>query len=110
MLMPVQPCGDHGASKLRSFRPSASTGSTVRASGASQTSRAAVARAIGVTPARLNDIVNEKRSITADTALRLGRYFGSTAEVWINLQKRYELEMARRELGSTLASIRPRAA
>lgn len=63
-----------------------------------------------MTPARLNDIVNEKRSITADTALRLGRYFGSTAEVWINLQKRYELEMARRELGSTLASIRPRAA
>lgn len=70
----------------------------------------AVAGAIGVTPARVNDIVNEKRGITADTALRLGRYFGTTADVWINLQKRYELETARRELGNVLAHIRPRAA
>lgn len=70
----------------------------------------AVAAAIGVTPARVNDIVNEKRGITADTALRLGRYFGTTADVWINLQKRFELEIARRELGSVLAHIRPRAA
>lgn len=69
-----------------------------------------VARAIGVTAARVNDIVNEKRGITADTALRLGRYFGTTPDVWINLQKRYELEMARRELGNTLARIQPRAA
>ncbi len=46
----------------------------------------AVARAIGVTPARVNDIVNQKRGITADTALRLGRYFGTTADVWINLR------------------------
>ncbi|MDQ2971669.1 MAG: HigA family addiction module antitoxin [Pseudomonadota bacterium] len=66
----------------------------------------AIARAIGVTPAR----VNEKRGITADTALRLGRYFGTTADVWINLQKRFELETARRELGDTLAHIHPRAA
>ena len=70
----------------------------------------AVADAIGVTPARVNDIVNEKRGITADTALRLGRYFGTTADVWINLQKRFELEMARRQLGNALANIRPRAA
>lgn len=69
-----------------------------------------VARAIGVTAARVNDIVNEKRGITADTALRLGRYFGTTPDVWINLQKRYELETARRELGNTLARIQPRAA
>lgn len=70
----------------------------------------AVARAIGVTPARVNDIVNERRGISADTALRLGRYFGTTADVWINLQKRYELETARRALGNNLASIQPRAA
>ncbi len=70
----------------------------------------ALARAIGVTPARVNDIANEKRGITADTALRLGRYFGTTADVWINLQKRFELETARRELGDTLAHIHPRAA
>ena len=70
----------------------------------------AVARAIDVTPARVNDIVNEKRGITADTALRLGRYFGTTADVWINLQKRFELETARRELGDALARIQPLAA
>lgn len=70
----------------------------------------ALARAIGVTPARVNDIANEKRGITADTALRLGRYFGTTADVWINLQKRFELETARNDLGDTLAQIQPRAA
>ncbi|MFI4959689.1 MAG: HigA family addiction module antitoxin [Lysobacterales bacterium] len=70
----------------------------------------ALARAIGVTPARVNDIVSERRGISADTALRLGRYFGTTADVWINLQKRFELETARRELGGALAHIRPRAA
>jgi addiction module HigA family antidote len=70
----------------------------------------ALARAIGVTPARVNDIANGKRGISADTALRLGRYFGTTADVWINLQKRFELETARRELGNALASIQPHAA
>jgi addiction module HigA family antidote len=70
----------------------------------------ALARAIGVTPARVNDIVNKKRGITADTALRFGCYFGTTANVWINLQKRFELETARRELGDTLSHIQPRAA
>ncbi len=70
----------------------------------------ALARAIGVTPARVNDIANEKRGITADTALRLARYFGTTADVWINLQKRFELETVRRELGDALARIHPRAA
>ncbi|MEO6076914.1 MAG: HigA family addiction module antitoxin [Dokdonella sp.] len=70
----------------------------------------ALARAIGVTPARVNEIANEKRGISADTALRLGRYLGTTADVWINLQKRFDLEMARRELGETLDRIKPRAA
>lgn len=70
----------------------------------------ALARAIGVTPARVNDIANEKRGITADTALRLGRYLGTTADVWINLQKRFDLETARRDLGDKLERIQPRAA
>lgn len=70
----------------------------------------ALARAIGVTPARVNDIANEKRGITADSALRLGRYFGTTPDLWMNLQKRYELETARRELRDTLTRIQPRAA
>ena len=47
---------------------------------------------------------------TADTSLRLGRYFGTTADIWINLQKRFELETARRELGKQLDQIQPRAA
>ena len=70
----------------------------------------ALARAIGVAPARVNDIANEKRGITADTALRLGRYLGTTAVVWINLQKRFYLEAARRDLGDKLDRIQPRAA
>lgn len=70
----------------------------------------ALARAIDVTPARVNDIANEKRGITADSALRLARYFGTTADLWMNLQKRYELETARYELHDALAHIQPRAA
>jgi addiction module HigA family antidote len=70
----------------------------------------ALASELGVTAARINEIVQEKRGITADTALRLSRYFGNSAEFWLNLQQRYELECARRELGDTLRQIHPRAA
>lgn len=70
----------------------------------------ALARALGITPARINEIANEKRGITADTALRLARYFNTTPEVWLNLQKHYELECAQRELGKALQAIQPRAA
>lgn len=73
-------------------------------------SSTALANAIGVTPARVNEIVRERRGITADTALRLARYFGTDAQSWLNLQKNHELEVARRELGGDLAHIRPRAA
>ncbi|GLQ93129.1 HigA family addiction module antitoxin [Dyella acidisoli] len=70
----------------------------------------ALARAIGVTPARVNEIANERRGITADTALRLARYFRTDAQSWINLQVNYELECARRELGDELKQIHPHAA
>jgi antitoxin HigA-1 len=70
----------------------------------------ALARAIGVTPARINEIANEQRGITADTALRLARYFGAHAQSWINLQTNYNLECARRELSQVLKKIHPRAA
>ncbi len=53
------------------------------------------AEKIGVPPTRLNQIVQEKRSITADTALRLARYLGTTPEFWMNLQSQYDLEQAR---------------
>jgi antitoxin HigA-1 len=56
-----------------------------------------LARALRVPPRRINEIVLEKRGITADTALRLGRYFGTTAEMWAGLQADYDLRRARYE-------------
>ena len=55
-----------------------------------------LAREIGVPPGRISTIVNGKRSITADTALRLGVYFGVSPELWLNLQSDYDLRIARR--------------
>lgn len=55
-----------------------------------------LAREIGVPPGRISTIVNGKRSITADTALRLAVYFGTSAELWLNLQCDYDLRIARR--------------
>jgi addiction module HigA family antidote len=59
----------------------------------------ALARALSVPPARLNEIFNERRSVIADTALRLSRHFGTSADFWMGLQAQYDLEVARRELG-----------
>ena len=53
-----------------------------------------LAKDIGVTPIRISQIVNGQRAITVDTAMRLARYFGTSAEVWLHLQVRYELEVA----------------
>jgi addiction module HigA family antidote len=55
----------------------------------------ALAMAIGVPATRIGEIVNERRGISADTALRLGRYFHMSAEFWMNLQSSYDLESAR---------------
>ncbi len=54
-----------------------------------------LARAIGISPNRITEIVNGRRRITADTALRLGLYFGNSAEFWMNLQSHYDLKLAR---------------
>ena len=51
-----------------------------------------LAKEIGVPPRRINEIVHGKRAITADTALRLSRFFGTTAQFWLNLQSHYELD------------------
>ena len=51
-----------------------------------------LAREIGVPPRRINEIIHGKRAITADTAMRLSRFFGTSAQVWINLQAEYELD------------------
>ena len=66
-----------------------------------------LAVAIGVPPRRINEIVHGKRGITADTAMRLSRYFGTTPGFWMNLQMRYELDRAEDALGDTLSGIVP---
>ena len=66
-----------------------------------------LAVSIGVPPRRINEIVHGKRRITADTALRLGRFFGMSAQFWINLQVRYDLEVEMDALGDALDSIQP---
>ena len=63
-----------------------------------------IAREIGVPPRRINEIVHGKRSVTADTALRLARYFGTTEAVWMGLQADCALEEARYRLGNRLES------
>lgn len=62
---------------------------------------------IGVPPRRINEIVHGKRGITADTAIRLARYFGTSEEFWMNLQSNYELRLERRVLRDKVAAITP---
>jgi addiction module HigA family antidote len=61
-----------------------------------------LAKDISVPPRRINEIVHGKRSITADTALRLSRYFGTSEKFWLNLQTGYDLEVERDRLGDRL--------
>src|SRR6201987_5770583 len=73
-------------------------------------SQTALARAIGVPPRRINEVVLGKRAITADTELRLARYFGMSEGFFIGLQTDYELMERKRAIGDKLKAIRPRAA
>lgn len=68
-----------------------------------------LAVSIGVPPRRINEIVHGKRAITADTALRLGRYFGIDPQFWLNLQAHYELELARDRVSEQIEAITPLA-
>jgi addiction module HigA family antidote len=68
-------------------------------------SSAELARTLDVPPNRISQIIAGKRSITADTALRLGRYFGSSADLWMNLQKIYDLDLAAKALGKSINKI-----
>jgi addiction module HigA family antidote len=71
----------------------------------------ALARALAVTPARINDIVRERRGVTGDTALRLARYLGTDAQSWLNLQAAYDLRVAEIEAGKAIErTVKPRAA
>ena len=70
-----------------------------------------LSRQICVPPNRISQIIRGRRDVTADTALRLGRFFGTGPELWMNLQKAYELDKARAEMGPILQEIaqwRPR--
>lgn len=74
-------------------------------------SQYALAKAIDVPQIRISEIVNGKRAITPDTALRLARYFSTSAEFWIGMQATYDLEIARDRVGAEIdVKIRPRAA
>ncbi|MGH9446309.1 MAG: HigA family addiction module antitoxin [Terriglobia bacterium] len=75
-------------------------------------SAAELARTLGVPANRISQIIARKRAISADTALRLARHFGTTPDLWMNLQKLYELDLARQRAGETISHIpqRPPAA
>ena len=66
-----------------------------------------LAVSIGVPPRRINEIVHGKRAISADTALRLGRYFGVDPQFWLNLQTRYDLEVAQDRVADQVEAIAP---
>ncbi len=69
-----------------------------------------LAKAVDVPARRINEIVHGQRRISADTALRLARYFGTSERFWMNLQARYDLEIEKDRLGATLDEIQPLSA
>ena len=68
-------------------------------------SAAELARTLEVPANRISQIIARKRTISADTALRLARYFGTSPDLWMNLQKTYELDLARQQLGKAIRHI-----
>jgi addiction module HigA family antidote len=66
-----------------------------------------LATSIGVPPRRIKEIVHGKRGVTADTALRLAKHFGTSSQFWINLQSHYELDRAEDAAGEQIAAINP---
>lgn len=71
----------------------------------------ALAQALRLSAPRINDIVRERRAVTPETALRLARYFGTTAQFWLNLQAAYDLKQAQMQVGDRIArEVDPRAA
>lgn len=73
-------------------------------------SAAELARQIKVPTNRITGILNEERAVTADTALRLGHWFGTSADFWLNLQKLYELRLAEAEVGAEIKKLPKRKA
>ena len=73
-------------------------------------SAAAFARQLNVPTNRITGILNEERAITADTALRFGHWFGTSAEMWLNMQTLYELRLAEQEVGAEIKKLPKRKA
>jgi antitoxin HigA-1 len=73
-------------------------------------SAAAFARQLNVPTNRITGILNEERAVTADTALRLGHWFGTSADMWLNMQKLYELRLAEQEVGAEIRKLPKRKA
>ena len=73
-------------------------------------SQGALARAVGISPNRVTEIINNRRRITADTALRLAHYFGTSEQFWMVLQASFDLEEARDKLGGRLKQLERAAA
>lgn len=91
MRMPIHP-GEHLAEELREMDISA----------------AELARRLDVPTNRITQIINGTRDITADTALRLARFFGTSAQFWMNLQSLHDLDQSQHDMGSALKAIKPR--
>ena len=70
-------------------------------------SQNALARSIKVPPRRINEIIHEKRGITADTAVRLAIYFGGSASYWMHLQAEFEIQRVKQNIGNQLSAIMP---
>jgi addiction module HigA family antidote len=100
---------DHGAPRVGPLHPGIILEEEFL--GPMRISAYALAKAISVPRNRITAILHGKRAVTADTALRLGRFFGMSAEFWLGLQLDYELETAREAVGARLdAEVTPRAA
>lgn len=70
-------------------------------------SATALAKQLHVSPPTVNDIVRERRAVTADMAIRLGKFFSTSEQFWLNLQNAYDVSRAREQLGATLKEIKP---
>jgi addiction module HigA family antidote len=89
-----------GGFRLRAVHPGETLGEEIEARGMSAN---ALALAVRVPANRITDIIRGKRGVSAETALRLGRYFGTGGQFWMNLQSSYDLAVAERELGERIA-------
>lgn len=87
---------------IRAVHPGEVLAEELRSAGVSPTE---LARLIKVPPNRVTQIIHGRRGITGDTALRLGHWFGTTAQFWLNLQNDYELRLAERKVGSEIEGL-----